>query len=61
MSRLCESDALFAGALTLVIPVSGMLAIPALRAGYAIDYASANEIYITVATPHVIAELPFMF
>ncbi len=52
---------LLAGVLALVIPVSGMLAIPALWAGYAIDYATANQIYITVATIHVIAELPFMF
>lgn len=52
---------LLAKVLALAIPISGVLAIPVLWTGYGVDYATTNEVYITIATLHVIAELPFLF
>jgi hypothetical protein len=47
--------------LAVAVPLLGVLAMPALWLGYKLDYTTTNEIYITVATLHVIAEIAFMF
>ena len=40
--------------------VAAGLAVAALWAGFAVDYATARDVYFAVAIGHVLAEFPFL-
>jgi len=39
----------------------GLVAMVSFWIGFRVDYTTTNEIYVTVATLHVLAEIPFLF
>jgi hypothetical protein len=47
--------------LFLLITGIGLLAVVGFWIGFSLNYGTTNEIYITVATLHVLAEIPFLF
>lgn len=47
--------------IVVAVCILGVLAILYFWCGYIVDYDHVNEIYITLATLHAVAEVPFMF
>jgi len=47
--------------LLLLVTAVGALAVVGFWIGFSLNYETTNEIYITVGTLHVLAEIPFLF